>query len=106
MTDIPVHLMAPVTNMGEFRTRTRQVQEYLEGCAVVVAHWANSIVGEAPVIKECQTSAVAMATVLRTLPPQVGEVLTITLSAQKELWQYFVDGPGASDPNKSKWTNS
>lgn len=102
-TDIPVGLMAPITNMAEFEVRTRQIQEYVDGCAAVVGHWASSIVGEAPVVQECKSAADSMASVLRTISPQAGQVLAITRAAQAALWDYFVDGAGASDPNARKW---
>lgn len=99
MTDIPVGLMAPIEDMAQFEIRARQIQEYMHGCATVVSHWARSIVGESPVIRECATTADTIASVLQTLAPQVGEVMVITRTAQPEYWK-LVDDPGVHD---GKW---
>ncbi len=103
MSNVPVGLMAPITSMAEFETRARQIQEYVDDCATVVAYWAAAIVSEAPVVVACKAAAETMANVLRTIPPQVGEVLTITRTQQAALWGYFVDGEGASNPNAGMW---
>lgn len=100
MTDIPVGLMSPINSMAEFETRARQIQEYLQGCATVLGNWASSIVGASPVVQASKDAAISMVTVLRTLPPQVGEVVVITRAAQKELWEAHVDNP---QPNHQMW---